>query len=83
MTGNRPETDFIYSPDRWSFVVAVIAAAAGVLSLTSAKVGGLSGVFISVTTVPASGNVALGLAFGAWDEVVGSAGRAAAQLPGK
>ena len=35
------------------------------LSLTSAKVGGLSGVFISVTTVPAAGNVALGLAFGA------------------
>ena len=72
VTGNRPETDFIYTPDKWSFVVAVIAAAAGVLSLTSAKVGGLSGVFISVTTVPASGNVALGLAFGAWDEVVGS-----------
>jgi hypothetical protein len=29
-------------------------------------------VFISVTTVPASGNIALGLAFGAWDEVTGS-----------
>ena len=72
LTGNRPETEFIYTPDRWSFVVAVIAAAAGVLSLTSAKVGGLSGVFISVTTVPASGNVALGLAFGVWHEVVGS-----------
>ena len=72
VTGHRPETDFIYTPDRWSFVVAVIAAAAGVLSLTSAKVGGLSGVFISVTTVPASGNVALGLAFGVWHEVAGS-----------
>jgi uncharacterized hydrophobic protein (TIGR00271 family) len=72
VTGRRPETDFIYSPDRWSFVIAIIAAAAGVLSLTSAKVGGLSGVFISVTTVPASGNVALGLAFGVWHEVVGS-----------
>lgn len=72
VVGRRPETDFIYSPDKWSFVVALVAAAAGVLSLTSAKVGGLSGVFISVTTVPASGNVALGLAFGAWDEVTGS-----------
>ena len=72
VVGDRPQTDFIYSPDRWSFIVAIIAAAAGVLSLTSAKVGGLSGVFISVTTVPASGNVALGLAFGAWDEVTGS-----------
>jgi uncharacterized hydrophobic protein (TIGR00271 family) len=72
LVGRRPQTDFIYTPDNWSFIVALIAAAAGVLSLTSAKVGGLSGVFISVTTVPASGNVALGLAFGAWDEVAGS-----------
>jgi uncharacterized hydrophobic protein (TIGR00271 family) len=73
VTGPRPGTDFIYSPDKWSFIVAIIAAAAGVLSLTSAKVGGLSGVFISVTTVPAAGNVALGIAFGAFDEVWGSA----------
>jgi uncharacterized hydrophobic protein (TIGR00271 family) len=73
VTGERPQTDFIYSPDKWSFLVAIVAAAAGVLSLTSSKAGGLSGVFISVTTVPASGNVALGLAFGAWSEVTGSA----------
>jgi len=72
VTGSRPETDFIYHPDKWTFVIALVAAAAGVLSLTSSKVGGLSGVFISVTTVPASGNVALGLAFGVWHEVVGS-----------
>ncbi len=72
VTGPRPDTAFIYTPDKWSFIVAVIAAAAGVLSLTSAKVGGLSGVFISVTTVPAAGNVALGLAFGATDEIWGS-----------
>lgn len=71
--GPRPGTAFIYSPDKWSFVVAIIAAAAGVLSLTSAKVGGLSGVFISVTTIPAAGNVGLGLAFGAWGEIRGSA----------
>ena len=51
----------------------MIAAAAGVLSLTSAKVSGLSGVFISVTTVPAAGNIGLGLAFGAWHEIRGSA----------
>ena len=67
-----PSTTFIYSPDKWSFIVAVIAAAAGVLSLTSAKVGGLSGVFISVTTVPAAGNIGLGLAFGAGHEIWGS-----------
>ena len=72
ITGPRPSTGFIYSPDKWSFIVAILAAAAGVLSLTSSRVGGLSGVFISVTTIPAAGNVALGLAFGAWPEVRGS-----------
>ena len=72
LTTERVGTAFIYTPDRWSFVVALLAGAAGTLSLTSAKVGGLSGVFISVTTVPAAGNVALGLAFGLWDEVLGS-----------
>ena len=72
VTGPRPVTAFIYTPDKWSFIVAVIAAAAGVLSLTSARVGGLSGVFISVTTIPAAGNVALGLAFGVSQEIWGS-----------
>ena len=70
--GPRPATAFIYTPDRWSFIVAVIAATAGVLSLTSQKASGLSGVFISVTTVPAAGNIALGIAFGAGSEVWGS-----------
>lgn len=78
----RPATQFIYSPDKWSFVVALIAAAAGVLSLTSAKVGGLSGVFISVTTVPAAGNVALGLAFGLQEEVWGSAQQLVVNITG-
>jgi uncharacterized hydrophobic protein (TIGR00271 family) len=72
VTGPRPGTAFIYAPDQWSLLVAVIAAAAGVLSLTSARTGGLAGVFISVTTVPAAGNVALGLAFGATGEITGS-----------
>lgn len=72
VTAPRPATAFIYTPDKWSFIVAVIAAAAGVLSLTSARVGGLSGVFISVTTVPAAANIALGIAFGVGDEVIGS-----------
>jgi uncharacterized hydrophobic protein (TIGR00271 family) len=72
VTGPRPGTAFIYFPDKWSFIVAVIAAAAGVLSITSARTGGLSGVFISVTTIPAAGNVALGLAFGVGREIWGS-----------
>src|SRR6478672_548582 len=73
ITGPRPDTGFIYTPDKWSFIVALIAAAAGALSLTSAKVGGLSGVFISVTTVPAAGNIALALALGDRHELWGSA----------
>jgi uncharacterized hydrophobic protein (TIGR00271 family) len=72
VTAPRPDTGFIYTPDRWSFLVALIAASAGVLALTSARVGGLSGVFISVTTIPAAGNVALGIAFGVGDEIWGS-----------
>ncbi len=72
VTGPRPHTDFIYTPDRWSFIIAVIAATAGVLSLTSRKASGLTGVFISVTTVPAGGNIALGIAFGASEAIWGS-----------
>jgi uncharacterized hydrophobic protein (TIGR00271 family) len=70
--GPRPATAFIYTPDKWSFIVAVVAATAGVLSLTSAKAAGLAGVFISVTTVPAAGNIALGIAFGVGDAIWGS-----------
>jgi uncharacterized hydrophobic protein (TIGR00271 family) len=64
LDADRPQTGFITSPDRWSVVVAVLAGIAGVLSLTSAKSGALVGVFISVTTVPAAGAMALGLALG-------------------
>jgi uncharacterized hydrophobic protein (TIGR00271 family) len=72
ITTPRPGTEFIYTPDKWSFIVALIAAAAGALSLTSAKLGGLSGVFISVTTVPAAGNIALALALGDQHQLWGS-----------
>ncbi|HQR27828.1 MAG TPA: DUF389 domain-containing protein [Nocardioides sp.] len=82
VTGPRPGTGFIYTPDRWSFIVALIAAAAGVLSLTSARVGGLSGVFISVTTIPAAANVGMALAFGVRSEVVGSSLQLALNLVG-
>ena len=82
VTGPRPGTDFIYFPDKWSFIVAVIAGAAGVLSVTSARTGGLSGVFISVTTVPAAGNIALGLAFGVANEVWGSTMQLALNVSG-
>jgi uncharacterized hydrophobic protein (TIGR00271 family) len=64
LTADRPQTGFITAPDKWSLVVAVLAGIAGTLSLTAAKSSALVGVFISVTTVPAAGALALGLAFG-------------------
>lgn len=69
-------TDFIVSPDGWSFVVACLAGVAGTLSLTTAKSGPLVGVFISITTIPAVGTVAVCLACGVW----GEAGSALLQL---
>jgi uncharacterized hydrophobic protein (TIGR00271 family) len=82
VTGPRPGTAFIYTPDRWSFLVALVAGAAGVLSLTSSRAGAMVGVFISVTTVPAAGNVALGLAFGIPSAVWGSALQLVVNLAG-
>ncbi|MES9538948.1 MULTISPECIES: DUF389 domain-containing protein [unclassified Actinomadura] len=68
----RPLTAFIYSPDRWSFIVALLAGAAGVLSLTAGKSSALVGVFISVTTVPAAGNLAVAMALKHGSEITGS-----------
>jgi uncharacterized hydrophobic protein (TIGR00271 family) len=64
LAADRPATGFITQPDRWSLLVAVLAGVAGVLSLTSARSGALVGVFISVTTVPAAGEMSLALALG-------------------
>jgi uncharacterized hydrophobic protein (TIGR00271 family) len=69
---DRPATDFVYQPDRWSFIVALLAGSAGILSMTSGKSSALVGVFISVTTVPAAGNIAVALALGQSNEVRGS-----------
>ncbi|MGW1837034.1 DUF389 domain-containing protein [Streptomyces sp. BBFR2] len=69
MLGARPLTGFIIHPDHWSFIVAVLAGAAGILSMTAGKSSALVGVFISVTTVPAAGNIAVALALGHWGEV--------------
>ncbi|MFF4586781.1 DUF389 domain-containing protein [Streptomyces sp. NPDC001388] len=64
LEADRPNTGFIYAPDWFSFVVALLAGAAGTLSLTSAKSGALVGVAISVTTVPAAANAAVALIYG-------------------
>ena len=73
LLGARPLTDFIWRPDALSWVIAFLAGIAGILSLTTAKSGALIGVLISVTTVPAAGNVAVAIAYGVPDEAWGSA----------
>ncbi|MFG2310321.1 DUF389 domain-containing protein [Streptomyces sp. NPDC048566] len=72
LEGDRPSTAFVYAPDWFSFVVAMLAGAAGMLSLTSAKSGALVGVAISVTTVPAAANAAVALSYGDAGQTWGS-----------
>ncbi|WP_405767061.1 DUF389 domain-containing protein [Streptomyces sp. NBC_00080] len=72
LEADRPQTGFVYAPDAFSFIVAVLAGAAGTLSLTSAKSGALVGVAISVTTVPAAANAAVALSYGDMTQTRGS-----------
>ncbi|MCF3119920.1 DUF389 domain-containing protein [Streptomyces arenae] len=72
LKSERPNTNFIYRPDWFSFVVAVLAGAAGTLSLTSAKSGALVGVAISVTTVPAAANAAVAFSYDEYRQAWGS-----------
>ncbi|MFE1313513.1 DUF389 domain-containing protein [Streptomyces sp. NPDC058755] len=72
LEAERPNTNFIYRPDAFSFVVAVLAGIAGTLSLTSAKSGALVGVAISVTTVPAAANAAVAFAYTEYRQAWGS-----------
>src|SRR3954451_15784922 len=69
---SRPLTQFISNPDAFSVIVAFLAGVAGILSLTSAKSGALVGVLISVTTIPAAGNIAVAAAYGDWSEFGGA-----------
>lgn len=78
----RPAVAFIYTPNWWSLIVAIIAAAAGVLALTSGRSTGIIGVFISVTTIPASGNIAVAAVFGDWQQVGGSAAQLGINIAG-
>lgn len=61
------EVDFVYQVGAASFVVALLAGAAGMLAMTSAKSAALVGVFISVTTVPAAGYAMVAAVAGRWD----------------
>jgi len=75
-------TEFIVKPDLWSFLIALLAGVAGILSITSAKSSALVGVFISITTVPAAATIALTLAVGALDEAAASAVKLGVNLLG-
>ena len=82
VTRPRPNTGFIWHPDRWSFIVALIAGAAGALALAIQKTATMVGVFISVTTVPAAGNLALGAAVSDTGEILGSLAQLGANIAG-
>ena len=60
------QVDFIYDVGPFSLILALLAGAAGMLSLTSAKSAALVGVFISVTTVPAAAFAVVAATTGEW-----------------
>jgi uncharacterized hydrophobic protein (TIGR00271 family) len=76
------QVDFVYDVGWWSLIVAVLAGAAGMLSLTSAKSAALVGVFISVTTVPAAGYASVAVILGEWSRFASSVGQLAVNLVG-
>ncbi|MCP2258404.1 putative hydrophobic domain-containing protein [Streptoalloteichus tenebrarius] len=61
------QVDFVFQVGPFSLIVAMLAGAAGMLAMTSAKSAALVGVFISVTTVPAAGFAAVAAVLGRWD----------------
>ncbi len=65
-------TAFVSNPNKFSFIVALFAGMAGMLSLTSAKSGALVGVLISVTTIPAAAAIGVAFAYGDWPSWRGS-----------
>lgn len=71
-TSVHPLTGFVTKPDFFSFVVALLAGTAGMLSLTSAKSGALIGVLISVTTIPAAAGVGAFAAYGDVAQLLGA-----------
>jgi uncharacterized hydrophobic protein (TIGR00271 family) len=72
LLGVRPVSRLINSPNLFSVVVAVIAGLTGVVSLTLARSSALTGVFISVTTIPAAADIGVSLAYHGWREARGS-----------
>ena len=56
----------------YSFLIALLAGVAGMLSLSTSKSSALVGVLISVTTIPAAANVGVAAAYGDWSECRGA-----------
>ena len=79
---NLDQVDFIYKVGPFSFIVALLAGAAGMLALTSAKSASLVGVFISVTTVPAAAFASVALVEGRYAQALGSAAQLAINVIG-
>ncbi|MBB5800577.1 putative hydrophobic protein (TIGR00271 family) [Saccharothrix ecbatanensis] len=76
------EVDFVFQVGPFSLIVALLAGAAGMLSMTSAKSAALVGVFISVTTVPAAGFAAVAAVLAEWDICLQSVAQLAVNLVG-
>lgn len=81
-TSELNEVDFIFQVGPFSFVVALLAGAAGMLSLVSSKSAALVGVFISVTTVPAAGFAVVAATVGDWAVAAQSAAQLVVNLVG-
>ncbi|GAA4526955.1 DUF389 domain-containing protein [Amycolatopsis samaneae] len=79
---NNHQVDFVYKVGPLSLVVALLAGAAGMLAMTSAKSAALVGVFISVTTVPAAGYAMVAVVAGDWLRFLGSLGQLVVNLIG-
>jgi uncharacterized hydrophobic protein (TIGR00271 family) len=62
----------ISNPDFFSGFVAFCAGIAGILSLTTEKSGALTGVLVSVTTIPSAANIGVAVAYGDSDGWSGS-----------
>jgi len=80
--GERQLTAFVSRPDALAAVVAVLAGVVGMLSLTEGRSGALIGVLVSVTTIPAIGNIGAAAAYRSWDEVAGAALQLAINVTG-
>lgn len=76
------QVDFIYQVGPFSLILALLAGAAGMLSLTSGRSSALIGVFISVTTVPAAAFAVVAATTGTWRTAMESAVQLLVNLSG-